>query len=66
MNKNKPSQIFGWSMFDFANTSFTVIVVTVIFPLYFEKTICTVKSFDFLGTTFLNPSDFFWGIIMLN
>jgi MFS transporter, UMF1 family len=28
-------QIFGWTLFDFANTAFSVIVVTVIFPRYF-------------------------------
>jgi MFS transporter, UMF1 family len=29
------SQIFSWTLFDFANTAFSVIVVTVIFPRYF-------------------------------
>ncbi len=28
-------QIFSWTLFDFANTAFSVIVVTVIFPRYF-------------------------------
>ena len=63
MAKNKPLQIFGWSMFDFANTSFTVIVVTVVFPIYFEKTICTVESLEIFGQTFYNPSDLFWGVL---
>ena len=62
LKKNQPLQIFGWSMFDFANTSFTVIVVTVIFPVYFKDTICTIDSFSLLGFQFQNPADFFWGI----
>jgi UMF1 family MFS transporter len=28
-------QIFSWTLFDFANTAFSVVVVTVIFPRYF-------------------------------
>jgi MFS transporter, UMF1 family len=28
-------QIFSWTLFDFANTAFSVIIVTVIFPRYF-------------------------------
>jgi UMF1 family MFS transporter len=28
-------QVFSWTLFDFANTAFSVIVVTVIFPRYF-------------------------------
>ena len=61
MVKNKPSQIFGWSMFDFANTSFTVIVVTVIFPIYFKDNICNIDTFELFGFVFQNPADLFWG-----
>ncbi len=28
-------QIFSWTLFDFANTAFSVIIITVIFPRYF-------------------------------
>jgi len=31
--------IFGWIMYDFANSSFTTIIVTVIFSKYFVKTV---------------------------
>src|SRR5262245_26949234 len=30
-------QIFSWTLFDFANTAFSVIIVTVIFSRYFVK-----------------------------
>jgi UMF1 family MFS transporter len=35
MNKN----IFGWIMYDFANSSFTTIIVTVIYSKYFVQTV---------------------------
>ena len=28
-------EIFGWAMFDFANSSFTTVIVTVVFAIYF-------------------------------
>lgn len=32
-------EIFGWAMFDFANSSYTTIVVTVVFSVYFTKVV---------------------------
>src|SRR5262245_10170367 len=29
--------VFGWAMFDFANSSFTTVMVTAYFSLYFQK-----------------------------
>lgn len=62
LKKNKASEIFSWSLYDFANTSFTVIVITVVFPLYFKSEIIDFESFEFLGIRFNNPYDFFWGL----
>lgn len=33
------SKIFIWSLFDFANTSFSIVVVTFLYAVYFKKTI---------------------------
>jgi UMF1 family MFS transporter len=33
-------KIFAWLLFDFANTSFSVMMVTFAFPLYFKNIIC--------------------------
>ena len=33
-------KVFSWLLFDFANTSFSVIMVTFVFPLYFKNVIC--------------------------
>jgi UMF1 family MFS transporter len=35
LNKN----IFGWMAYDFANSSFTTIIVTVVYSVYFKKTV---------------------------
>lgn len=32
-------QVFSWSLFDFANTGFHVIIMTVVYPVYFKNTI---------------------------
>jgi UMF1 family MFS transporter len=33
-------EIFGWCCFDFANSSFTTVIITVVFSVYFAKVIC--------------------------
>lgn len=38
MMKEK-SRIFIWSLFDFANTSFSIVVVTFVYAVYFKKTV---------------------------
>ncbi len=34
-----PGQIFSWTLFDFANTGFNVIIITLVFPIFFNGTI---------------------------
>lgn len=38
-------KLFSWLLFDFANTSFSVMMVTFAFPLYFKNVICEGESF---------------------
>ena len=47
-------QIFSWTLFDFANTAFYVIVLTVGYPLYFKEVVAQHgQRADFLwGTAF--------------
>ncbi len=40
---NDKRKIFVWSLFDFANTSFSIVVVTFIFAVYFKETIASGK-----------------------
>ena len=44
-------EIFGWAMFDFANSSYTTIIITVAFSIYFTKFVATGDR-----------SDFMWGV----
>jgi len=41
-------EIWSWAMFDFANSSYTTIVVTVAFGVYFTRLVATGRSGDFL------------------
>lgn len=44
--KNKLSntgKIFIWTLFDFANTSFSIVVVTFLFAVYFKETVASGK-----------------------
>jgi len=38
------SRIFVWTLFDFANTSFSIIVVTFLYAVYFKKTVAGSES----------------------
>jgi UMF1 family MFS transporter len=37
------SRIFVWSLFDFANTSFSIVVVTFLYAVYFKKTVAQAE-----------------------
>ena len=45
-------QVFVWSLFDFANSSFSIMIITVGFPLFFKEVI--------VGDS--GRGDLFWGI----
>jgi UMF1 family MFS transporter len=54
-------QLFSWILYDFANTAFSVIIVTVVFSVYFKQYIVADYKITFLGLT-RNPGDFLWGL----
>ncbi len=41
-------EIFGWAMFDFANSSYTTVIVTVAFSIYFVKLVAPGDRADLL------------------
>lgn len=49
--KNK-SQVFVWSLFDFANSSYAVIIVAFVFAVYFTDVVCNK----------LPIGDFYWSL----
>ncbi|MBC8389966.1 MAG: MFS transporter, partial [Actinobacteria bacterium] len=48
--------IISWAMYDFANTSFAVVIMTVVFPVYFTNVIVSGSGYG------LNFGDLMWGI----
>lgn len=53
-------EIFAWTLYDFANTSYSVIIVTVVFAVYFKQYIIGDHLISFFGTE-RNPGDLYWG-----
>ncbi len=54
-------EIFAWTLYDFANTSYSVIVVTVVYAIYFKKYIVGDYTIA-LRQWVRNPGDFLWGL----
>src|SRR5262245_65977734 len=44
----RPREILSWAMFDFANSSYTTIIVTVAYGVVFSKLIAPAGRGDFL------------------
>ena len=44
----RPREIFGWAMFDFANSSYTTVIVTVAYSVYFTSTVAPSSKADLL------------------
>jgi len=53
----RPREIFSWAMFDFANSSYTTIVVTVAFSVYFTSSVAPSESADLLWGIALGVSN---------
>ncbi len=45
-------KIFVWSLYDFANTSYSIIVVTFLYAVYFKETVNSNSG----------EGDFYWGL----
>lgn len=63
---SKKGKIFVWTLFDFANTSFSIIVVTFLYAVYFKKTVASgepvgdlywsfATSIAMIVTAFISP-----------
>jgi len=44
--------ILSWALFDFANTSFSIVVVTFVFAIYFKEVVCNSQPIG----------DFYWSL----
>ena len=45
-------QVFAWSLFDFANTAFYVLILVISYPLYFKEVVVQDQQY----------ADFLWGL----
>jgi len=52
IKKNEKFQVFIWTLFDFANTSYSIVVVTFLYAVYFKQTVVEGKA----------VGDFYWSI----
>ena len=39
-----PREVFAWGMYDFANQSFTLLILTLLFPIYVRKVAVTAPG----------------------
>jgi UMF1 family MFS transporter len=58
----RPREIFGWAMFDFANSSYTTVIITVAFSVFFTSTVAAAGRADFLWGFGLSISN---GLVLL-
>jgi len=52
LKDNEKFRVFVWTLFDFANTSYSIIVVTFIYAVYFKQTVAEGKPIG----------DFYWSL----
>lgn len=52
LKDNEKFRVFVWTLFDFANTSYSIVVVTFLYAVYFKQTIVEGKPIG----------DFYWSI----
>ncbi len=52
LKEHEKFRVFVWSLFDFANTSYSIIVVTFIYAVYFKQTVAEDKPIG----------DFYWSL----
>ena len=51
-SSNEKFRVFIWTLFDFANTSYSIVVVTFLYAVYFKQTVVEGKA----------VGDFYWSI----
>jgi UMF1 family MFS transporter len=54
LEKNHPRTLWGWAMYDWANSVFSLCIATAIFPIYYQET--TPAMVNMLGTPIKNTA----------
>lgn len=60
-SNSRNKEILAWAFYDFANTAYSVIIVTVVYSIYFRDYIVGDFQFNLWGLVH-NPADFLWGV----
>ncbi|MBL7961399.1 MFS transporter [bacterium] len=60
--KNDKKTIFGWCMYDWANSAFILTVVTAVLPVYFAGVVVPKEGFNIGGTIYSATS--LWGFVI--
>lgn len=47
----RKSEVFGWAMYDFANSAYTTVVITAVYNAYFVATVCANADWGTLAWT---------------
>lgn len=56
LHKGNKKVINGWAMYDWANSVYSLVITSTIFPIYYTKVTSTASTVKFLGREFINTS----------
>ena len=57
LEKGSPKLINAWAFYDWANSVYSLVIATAVFPIYYESVTSQNHGMvDFMGTTFHNTS----------
>lgn len=62
--KAERKEIFGWAMFDFANSSYTTVIITVVFSIIFPKLIVGSDSVSADGHPEYRLGNLLWSVAL--
>jgi UMF1 family MFS transporter len=57
--RNNPRTIFGWAMYDWADSAYATTTMAAVFPIYFNRTVVPPEGYEILGRTL--RADSLWG-----
>ncbi|MCZ6595622.1 MAG: MFS transporter, partial [Bacteroidetes bacterium] len=65
MDITKKRELFGWSMYDFANSGYATTILASVLPIYFVSIVPEGgASFNFLGFSVLLKASAIWAYTM--
>ncbi len=62
--KAEKKELFGWAMFDFANSSYTTVIITVVFSVIFPRLIVGSDSSSLAGEPEYRLGNLLWSVAL--